>query len=301
MEGEFHSRFGGLWIDRRDSEAELAHRVQRGQIGEELGERIGRFMADGYIVIPGAVPREVTEQIRQELTEHWSAPPDGALVETWDLRGKQQIVPPRPSLRRRPHKLLEFHAFSETARRAAAAPAVVEFLTAIFEARPKAFQSLTFWQGSRQAIHKDTAYVRIEDQPMQLAATWLALEDVRAGTGELQYYVGSHRDPEFLFGGEHKAMVGAPEDHPRFLKSLHDDAKRYGHPRERFRPKAGDVLIWHADLAHGGSPIRRFWSTRQSLVTHFTPEQNDPPYARLTPRVPVEQDGCLFISEHVQI
>jgi hypothetical protein len=61
------------------------------------------------------------------------------------------------------------------------------------------------------------------------------------------------------------------------------------------------VLVWHADLAHGGSRIRRRRATRQSLVTHFTPEHDDPPYAREVERVPVEQDGCLFISHHGQV
>jgi hypothetical protein len=52
---------------------------------------------------------------------------------------------------------------------------------------------------------------------------------------------------------------------------------------------------------HGGSRIRRRRATRQSLVTHFTPEHDDPPYAREVERVPVEQDGCLFISHHGQV
>ena len=62
---------------------------------------------------------------------------------------------------------------------------VMEFLAAIFDGRPEAFQGLTFvWNGSQQAIHKDTAYVKIDTSPMHLAATWLALEDIQPGTGE---------------------------------------------------------------------------------------------------------------------
>ena len=44
-------------------------------------------------------------------------------------------------------------------------------------------RSLAFWRGSQQSIHKDTAYVQVADEPMHLAATWLALEDVRPGQG----------------------------------------------------------------------------------------------------------------------
>lgn len=299
--GEFHSTFGGFWIDRLDAGELLAERVASGRIRPEVGERIERFMRDGYVIIPGAVSTDVTARIREEIEQVWTSPPEGALIESWTRFGRHRVVTPELGLRTRASKLLDLYAFSETARGAIAAPAVVEMLEAVFEARPKAFQSLAFWRGSQQSIHKDTAYVQVADEPMHLAATWLALEDVQAGTGELQYYVGSHRDPDFLFGGRHKWMSEAPLDHPRFLASLHRDAKRYGHPKETFLAKEGDVLVWHADLAHGGSRIRRRGATRQSLVTHFTPEHDDPPYAREVERVPVEQDGCLFISHHRQV
>ena len=299
--GEFHSRFGGFWIDRHDADALLAERVASGRITQDVGGRIERFMRDGYVVIPAAVPTEVTAQVRREIDAIWASPPEGALIESWSRLGRHRVVSPELDLRTRSSKLLDLYAFSETARQAIAAPPVVELLEAVFEARPKAFQSLAFWRGSQQSIHKDTAYVQIAEEPMHLAATWLALEDVQVGSGELQYFVGSHRDPDFLFGGRHKWMSEAPLDHPRFLASLRRDAKRYGHRKETFLAKEGDVLVWHADLAHGGSRIRRRGATRQSLVTHFTPEHDDPPYAREVERVPVEQDGCLFISHHGQV
>lgn len=293
----FRSRFGGFWVDRHDADEVLEERARTGEIGPELADRIRRFMTDGYVIIPGAVTRETTAQVRAEIDEIWATAPEGSLIET----AGQRFVPPDPRLRSKPSKLLDVHAFSGAARRAIAAPSVMELLTTIFEARPKAFQTLGFSRGSGQAIHKDTAYVEIADEPMHFAATWLALEDVQPRTGGLEYYVGSHRDPDFLFGGKHKWMTAAPRDHLRFLASLHLDAKRYGHRKETFLAREGDVLVWHADLAHGGSRVRRRRSSRHSLVTHLTPEHDDPPYARQVERTPVEQDGCLFVSHHHQI
>jgi ectoine hydroxylase-related dioxygenase (phytanoyl-CoA dioxygenase family) len=296
-EGAFRSRFGGLWIDRWDAEEILEDRVRRGRIGGELAKRIGSFLRDGYVVIPEAVPTSLTMAIRDELDRYWADPPSGALIEA--RKGmKRALMTPEAKLRNRSHKLLDVHAHSALVRQAAAAPAVVEFLQAIFDARPKAFQTLTFWRGSQQAIHKDTAYVRIASEPMHLAASWIALEDVARGSGELKYYVGSHRDPEFLFGGQHKWMVEAPREHPEYLASLRLDARRYKHPRRTFLAKEGDALIWHADLAHGGSRIWRRGSTRQSLVTHYTPAHDSPPYALERQQSPLDEHGCLFLSEH---
>ncbi len=37
-----------------------------------------------------------------------------------------------------------------------------------------------------------------------------------------------------------------------------------------FCPRKGDVLIWHGNLSHAGSPIVDPGRTRKSYVTHFT-------------------------------
>ena len=298
---ETFSRFGGLWIDRKEAIIVLNQKRQQGILSRELSARIETFMRDGFVVIESAVPKEQTEFLRSELNKFWADSPEDARVENWTAEGKQQFVRPEISLRDGTTKLLDYHAFSSTARKAIATAPVVEFLTAIFESKPKAFQSLTFWKGSEQAIHKDTAYVQIDGAPMEIAASWLALEDISPGTGELEYYVGSHHDPDFLFAGEHKWMSAAPHEHDRFLKSLHEDAVNYDHQKASFLANEGDVLIWHADLAHGGAKITRPGTTRQSLVTHFTPENNNPPYMQRVSREPVEEAGCIFLSQFRQI
>jgi hypothetical protein len=44
---------------------------------------------------------------------------------------------------------------------------------------------------------------------LQFAASWIALEDVQPGAGELFYYVGSHRLPDHLYAGSHKNQYDA--------------------------------------------------------------------------------------------
>jgi ectoine hydroxylase-related dioxygenase (phytanoyl-CoA dioxygenase family) len=38
---------------------------------------------------------------------------------------------------------------------------------------------------------------------------------------------------------------------------------------KKFLPKKGDMLIWHANLLHGGSPITKPNKTRKSMVAHY--------------------------------
>jgi ectoine hydroxylase-related dioxygenase (phytanoyl-CoA dioxygenase family) len=223
------------------------------------------------------------------------------LIETFEPDGEMRYTTPDIRYRDGRTKLLDVYAFSAVAREATAAPQVVEFLTAIFADKPQAFQGLHFWNGSQQAMHKDTAYVKVDTNPMHLAATWLALEDVETGTGELEYYVGCHRAPDFLFGGNSKWMESHTEEHDSFLQSLHDDAGRYGQKRTSFLAKAGDVLIWHADLAHGGAPITKPGRTRRSLVTHFTSAGDEPFYRRSSRRRQAELQGCVFTSAYYDV
>jgi phytanoyl-CoA hydroxylase len=295
------SRFGGFWIDRADWIDVLGRKCWSGEISENLAGRIFRFVRDGFVILEQAVPHDLIDNLNDEIESFWNSPPHGMIIETWEPDGKPHFIAPDIRYRAGATKLNDIYPFSATARAAVAAPPAMEFLRAIFDGRPKAFQSLSFWNGSQQDIHKDTAYVRVDGQLMHLAATWLALEDVTPGTGELQYYVGSHRAPDFLFGGTHKWLENRPEDHPAFLQSMHDDAKRYGHPLSSFIAKKGDLLIWHADLAHGGALITQPARTRRSLVTHFTTESDEPYYRRFSQKKHLDAGACLFVSQYADM
>jgi ectoine hydroxylase-related dioxygenase (phytanoyl-CoA dioxygenase family) len=158
----------------------------------------------------------------------------------------------------------------------------MRFLKLIFDENPLLFQSLSFDQGSQQGLHQDTAYV-VVDRPLELAACWIALEDVQEGSGELMYAPGSHRHADWPFAPDRKHWQSNP-DGQQALDEWHSflvasaTAKPGG--LRTFLPKKGDVLVWHADLAHGGSPVKRPELTRQSLVGHFCPQSARPQYLK---------------------
>jgi ectoine hydroxylase-related dioxygenase (phytanoyl-CoA dioxygenase family) len=184
------------------------------------------------------------------------------------------------------------------------APKVVEFLHLLFERRALASQTLGFLRGSGQAAHQDTAYVNYS-LPMQFVASWAALEDVVEGAGELFYYVGSHQIREFIYGGEFKGLndakrLGADRDIDDEAKKHIEDIRRQAEgmrmPKQRLMAKRGDVLLWHADLAHGGSPISTE-HTRKSIVTHYCPAEVVPLYVERQPRAALKSHyGRAFYS-----
>src|SRR5262245_33644376 len=69
-----------------------------------------------------------------------------------------------------------------------------------------------------------------------------------------------------------------PAIYDAFIRSLEERSRRRALPRTQFLPKKGDVLIWSADLAHGGSKNAEPGLTRKSLVTHYCPTTCEPVY-----------------------
>ncbi len=305
QQASYASRFGGFWVDRSDWIDRLAERHRLGLISDTLAERIFRFVRDGYLVIERAVPEVVVDRVIADLEQFWANPPPAMRMETHEPDGTLRVMRPDIAYRAGRTKLLDAFAYSAAARAAISAPPVMEFLRTIFDDKPQAFQSLTFWHGSQQPMHKDTAYVRVDGNPLALAATWLALEDIEPGTGELQYFVGSHRAPDYRFGGVSKWMNTADADYgaerDMFLASLHADAQKYNHMKTTFLGRKGDVLVWHADLAHGGSAVTRPDRTRLSLVTHFCPASNSPFFYRQQKLREMDSPSCKFTSQHSDI
>ncbi len=59
-----------------------------------------------------------------------------------------------------------------------------------------------------------------------------------------------------------------PEKGKNYVVRMHQMSAAAREPRH-FTARAGDVLFWHHNLLHGGSPIARPDSTRRSLVAHY--------------------------------
>jgi ectoine hydroxylase-related dioxygenase (phytanoyl-CoA dioxygenase family) len=139
--------------------------------------------------------------------------------------------------------------------------------------------------GSEQGMHQDSAYV-VTTPARKLLGVWIALEDVAPGSGELQYYAGSHRIGQFRFarGGEHFVPDPCdPNEHDRYERHLESEVARLDCELRKFRARRGDVLVWHADLVHGGAPILRSGAGRRSLVGHYCPASAAPDYFRAGP------------------
>lgn len=181
-------------------------------------------------------------------------------------------------------KLNQMQCFSRPAAELSLTPNVIDFLRHVFGGPASVCQSLTFWRGSEQPIHIDYPYV-CQQQPLSfLAASWVPLEDVHPDSGPLAYYPGGHKTDltGFFDWGDGSIILNerssrSPMD---FAFYLRDRMAAAGIERKVFCPKRGDVLIWHGNLPHEGTPVNDRALTRKSYVTHYTSDSALPAWMR---------------------
>jgi len=272
--------FTPLWTDRPDATAVLAAKRESGQISPVVAERLGQLIEKGYVIIPGAISHQLADLLVAEIAAVTGQP------EMFIARRDRAAYahPTKEVVADKTFRIIDFHVNSRHADKAIFCSAIAEVLNAVFESPANAFQCLTFNHGSQQAMHQDGAYV-VVSEPLQFLASWIALEDVSAGSGELEYFSGSHKLDDFLFG-EEGSKSWLPERHGgqihrAFLDSIVQRSETEGLTRETFLPKKGDALIWASDLVHGGSAISND-RTRKSLVTHYCPVAVKPKFSTFT-------------------
>lgn len=282
---EMRTPFGGLWIDAANALDLVEGRRKLGTINAEEAGLLARFVAEGYVILRNAVPATVVDRVERVVDAAYRGEFSSLRFECPAV--SREHVTWQPAMLEHPAKAIDLHWFSDAVRDAIFCPDVLRFLHLIFERPVLASQTLTFYHGSQQPIHQDSAYVPYT-LPLQFAATWIALENVEEGTGELEYFVESHRElPEFLYNGVSKSVRDAQrlgagnnsltEEVERHLQAIQREAKERDLAKHRFLARRGDVLVWHADLAHGGAPTSSD-RTRKSLVTHYCPSEVAPLY-----------------------
>lgn len=278
-----------LWTDAPNALSRLDQLVGQGVVSAGLSDSLAHFIEHGWLIMPRAIEPALTDRFVHDIRGLHRHP--GMFVRT-DHRnggGSLQVTGTTPD---RFESLLDLYVNLESSRRVCMHPRITEFLIAVFRARPLAFQQLLFQRSNGHLFHQDTAFVAVEE-PLFLAATWIALEDVVEGSGELAYYDASHRLPHVLFSNGTKRFDFAIDDQQAYAQQLDAMCKERGLPYQRFMAKKGDVLFWAADLVHRSHPrVLPEGTSRLSCVTHYCPATVHPFWFRFHPdNRGIEPDG----------
>lgn len=146
-----------------------------------------------------------------------------------------------------------------------------ELLSLLLGGNAILFQSINFLMGSEQETHSDS--IHMTTYPLGgLLGVWIALEDITEENGPLHYYPGSHKLPFYLnedYDNEGNFFMLGNKSYNDYEKMIGEKIKERKLNKVNFFAKKGDVLIWHANLFHGGDIHINKNKTRKSMVFHY--------------------------------
>jgi ectoine hydroxylase-related dioxygenase (phytanoyl-CoA dioxygenase family) len=248
------------WLDRPDAAAAIERKLERGEISAAEAALARDWVRDGCVSLErhfDAARLDAAWAAYERAVEQHAVTPDQAPSEADPLPGRT----------------LNAHFGVPEIEAMLRERSIVELVSMLLGAEALPFQTIMGHKGSEQRAHSDA--IHMTTYPLgYLAAAWIAFEDISPDGGPLVYYPGSHRLP-YVFSHD----VGiTPEEfrergympyHERYEPRVAALIAEHGLEPRYFMPAKGDVLLWHANLLHGGSPRARPSSSRRALVCHY--------------------------------
>jgi hypothetical protein len=241
------------WMDRDVTEGEVKSRLSKTSFSQETQNAILSWKENGYMILPGFLKDEA----------------DAINADIERLLAEKKIEFTLGN------KIMFANKASELIRGITVKKELTGILDFILGRKVIPFQTINFVTGSEQHAHSDS--IHMTTYPLgYLIAIWVALEDVQEDAGPLSYYPGSHKLPYLLNDGYERGgnvfTVGADSNYLKYEEKIGQVVQQKKLPKKIFTAKKGDVLVWHANLIHGGEKIARGTATRKSMVIHYFAE-----------------------------
>ena len=249
------------WLDLADALERVSAKEAQGEITAEEAAQCRFWHQNGYVIIPRLFDERTLREVWQAYE---SAVQSGRIVLPAEPARNDD---PYPGRSLNPHR--KVGALCQILKH----PGLKHWIQVLMEREPKPLQTILSHKGSQQGLHSDS--IHMTTYPLgYLTAAWIAFEDIDPDSGPLVFYPGSHRLP-YVFSkdvnlteAEFKNEGYAPY-HEKYEPRIRDLAAQTGVEPHYFHARRGDVLIWHANLIHGGSARRNMQLSRKAMVCHF--------------------------------
>jgi len=238
------------WLDRSDAREALA-RVDLSELPDRIAAGVPRWLEDGFLILDGFLAPQRVDEINAEIDR---------------LMAEDKI-----DYHYRGNRIVDAFEQSPAVQGALTDPVLIRVLQFLLGREVTLFQSINFFEGSEQRAHSDSFHMTTEPVGY-LIAIWVALEDIAPDSGPVFYYPGSHRLPYVMsedLGADGGLLLMAEGKQERYEERIEREIAEAGLEPVDFLASRGDLLIWHANLLHGGRPIERPGATRRSLVAHY--------------------------------
>jgi len=198
-----------------------------------------QYNKHGYLIVKSVINNDTIDKIIDEIYEkHPENKNSSRITDAW-----------------KNHDVIGYLAFNNK---------IMNVLTQLYKRKPIPFQTLNFYLGTEQKVHSDQIHF-CSDPVDLMCGVWIALEDVSVDSGPLVYYPGSHKLP--FYSMQHLKIE--PGNYVEYEKKIQQKIDKTGITPEYGVIKKGDIIIWHANLIHGGSKRNNINLTRKSVVIHY--------------------------------
>lgn len=242
------------WLDQPDALEALNANPDFNQFEPSIREQLEQWPERGYMILKNFFSEEQAEAVNTEIN--------------------RLIADKTVDFNFTGRKIMFVHKHSQLLRDIAHNESLKSLLSFVLGRKVIPFQTINFVKGSEQRAHSD--FIHMTTHPKgNLIAAWIALEDIGPDCGPLVYYPGSHKLPYLLNTdydhGGNTFLIG-DDAYLRYENEVQERIRENHLEPVEFHPKKGDVLIWHANLLHGGRAIHNEELTRKSMVIHFYAE-----------------------------
>ncbi|HEY1936206.1 MAG TPA: hypothetical protein VGG99_29720 [Acetobacteraceae bacterium] len=268
--------FPFLWTDLPHAPELIEGRVELGRLAQRQASLLRSWVRNGFVVLERTIERDVLEAAALDL-ERGFAGASPHLLFACDALSAAPIHW-RPELNPFPADSLDPHFMSRAIRDLAFAEPILEFLGLIFDARPLVAHSRGWLRDAPLRAQRDIAAAAFS-LSRQCVSAWIPLED-GAGDPDMQFHFpASHRFPDLP------------------ANDLAERMTELGLAADPFVAAAGHAVIRHADLVHGGRPLRDL-ATRRGVLVQYCPSFVAPNYVETAPSRLWRQGTRLFLTQY---
>lgn len=238
------------WFDRPDALEIINKWKIEGDITDDEFYHFRQFIIDGYMIYDNLIDDKLITSVNKEI--------DLAIAKGY--QGYQDGSSQR---------LTHLHNIYPNIRKLFLDRRYLDVVEKIFQSRANPCQSLTYINGSQQDAHQDT--IHLTSFPAgYMCGVWIALEDIKPDSGELEVYPKSHKLSRIYMDTVkcNKVKNDWGEFATKVVQKWHDAINSTCLNKVTYRPSKGTVLIWHENLMHAGSIRRNIDLTRRSIVFH---------------------------------
>jgi len=236
--------------DEKDSKVEMLKEEYFHQLDVTTQEALKKWSENGYVILEKFYSADQVETLNKEV---------------------KKLIDTKKANWRYGNKIMFAIHQSDLLLEAGTNERIISILNFLMGKEVELFQSINFITASQQRTHSDSIHMTTFPYG-NLIAVWIALEDITAESGPLHYYPGSHKLPYVMnkdFDNVGSAWLLGDKTYKDYEDKIEEIAQQSQLQKETFLAKRGDLLIWHANLLHGGDPLLNKDKTRKSMVFHY--------------------------------